>query len=69
MKTALNRCQGRAARGNRNFAQVANDALLASPAGAALWERLDAATTEFYPHRDKHIRQVALTVMRARGEA
>lgn len=42
--------------------------MFASKQGQALLARLDAATDEAFPDRDAHIRQVALTVMRAKGQ-
>lgn len=47
--------------------QPATKRVLASKQGRALVARLDAATDEAFPDRDAHIRQVALTVMRAKG--
>ena len=38
--------------------------LAAFPAVVA---RIDAATDEAYPHRDTHVRQIALRVLRAKG--
>lgn len=43
------------------------DKLLSSRRARVIVARLDAATDESYPERATHIRQVALTVMRAKG--
>lgn len=51
------------------FEESANDALLATRDGQAIYARVDAATCEFFSGRNLHVRQVALTVMRAKGLA
>lgn len=42
-------------------------ALLASEAAAPVLARLDGAVTEFFPDRDRHVRSVALVVLKAKG--
>lgn len=71
MNRALNRTQGRAAKSGGHFQAIANDALLASPEGAALFARISAATIEpeFFRRHDEHVRAVCFTVLKARGAA
>lgn len=71
MREALNKKRGRTSNPQGHFGQVANDALLSSPAGSALYARLSGATIEqeFYAGRDEHIRAVAFVAMQAKGMA
>lgn len=47
--------------------RLADEALLDTPEGREVRARIDAATTEFYAHRDEHVRQITLVVLKARG--
>lgn len=55
--------------GDDMFSHLAESALLESPAGEEIVDRINRATDGAYPDRRTHIRQVALVVMRAKGLA
>lgn len=65
MKTALNQTAARAGRDGGMFKTGADAKLL--NAYPLLVARLDAATDEFFPDRVKHVRQIALVVLHAKG--
>ncbi len=67
MKTARNRGAkfGKPDDGGM-FSRRAEEAMLDTPEGVATRARVDAATCEFFKHRERHIRQVTLVVLRAR---
>lgn len=65
MKTALNRTPGQAARDGGMFKSDADAKLLL--AYPQLVARIDFNTDEFFPDRVKHVRQIALVVLKARG--
>lgn len=71
MIEALNRCQGRASSPGRMFERVAERDLLVSPAGQEILRRIDAATCLDVGgiDRDRHIEQIALVAIRAKGLA
>lgn len=64
---ALNFREGRPAVSGGMFADLANEAILRMH--PELVARISAATDDLYPHRDLHVKQVALTVLRARSMA
>lgn len=51
------------------FKDLAPAALLESPRGRELVDRIDAATDPDYPHRRVHVRQIALVALAAKGAA
>ena len=53
--------------GRQPMLTVAERDLLDNADNAPLLARLDAATCEFFPGLEKHIRQVALVVLRAKS--
>lgn len=64
---AKNRCRGRAANDGGMFKELADEAILSMHAD--LVARIDANTCDLYPERDRHVKQIALTVLRAKGMA
>lgn len=67
MKVALNGTRCARPDDGGAFKAAAADAVLSSPAGHALLARLDDAVTEFDEDRDRHVRMVALVVIKSRG--
>lgn len=69
MNTALNRCQGRASNPGQMFQRLADEAILSTPLGLSVLQRIDAATDDSYPQRHEHIEKIALVCLRPRTGA
>lgn len=68
MRTALNKWGPIPPTSGGMFQNLADDTILATPEGQAVLARVDANTCEFFSgSRDRHVRQVTLVVLKAKG--